>query len=60
MEAWRGAAANQPLAVLATAPSTSGSLGSSGLEDETRNWDVGKTVTKTLTRAPRLTRLSPR
>ena len=53
-----GAAANQPLAVLGTAPTTSGSRGSSGLEDETRNWDVGKTVTKTLTRAPRLTRLS--
>jgi flagellar M-ring protein FliF len=53
-----GAAANQPLAVLGSAPTPSGSRGSSGLEDETRNWDVGKTVTKTLTRAPRLTRLS--
>jgi flagellar M-ring protein FliF len=52
-----GAAANQPLA--AAGPGTATAKGSSSNhEEELRNYEVGKTVTRTVTRSPRLQRLS--
>ncbi|MGC4120525.1 MAG: flagellar basal-body MS-ring/collar protein FliF [Myxococcales bacterium] len=52
-----GAAANQPM--VGTAPAgSSGSRGNSSLEDETRNFEIGKTTTHTLSRTPRLKSLS--
>jgi flagellar M-ring protein FliF len=51
-----GAAANQPLSQAGSEPQ--GSKGNSNLDDQTRNFEVSKTVTKTVTRAPRLSRLS--
>jgi flagellar M-ring protein FliF len=52
-----GAAANQPLSPTG-GPGSAGSRGGSNLDDQTRNFEVSKTVTKTVTRAPRLSRLS--
>jgi flagellar M-ring protein FliF len=51
-----GAAANQPLAPAAAA--AAGSRGQSSTEDRTRNFELSKTVTKTIERSPRLSRLS--
>jgi flagellar M-ring protein FliF len=51
-----GAAGNIP--PQQAAQPTSGSRGNSSLEDETRNYEIGKTVTKTTSRSPRLKRLS--
>ncbi len=51
-----GAAGNVP--PQQAAQPTSGSRGNSSLEDETRNYEIGKTVTKTTSRSPRLKRLS--
>lgn len=51
-----GAAANQPMAAAAT-----GGGGGRGLhtrEDELKNYEISKTVTRTVSRAPRLKRLS--
>jgi flagellar M-ring protein FliF len=53
-----GAAANQPLAAAAPAAGGSGSRGNSSTEEEVKNYEIGKTVTKTTARAPRLKRLS--
>ncbi|HET7754015.1 MAG TPA: flagellar basal-body MS-ring/collar protein FliF [Anaeromyxobacteraceae bacterium] len=52
-----GAAANQPLAPVPAAPG-SVNRGSSSMTDEVRNYDVSRTQTTTVTRAPRLKRLS--
>jgi flagellar M-ring protein FliF len=53
-----GAAANQPLAQ--TPPVAAGGRGraTSTMEDQVRNYDVSKTTTTTVTRVPRLQRLS--
>jgi flagellar M-ring protein FliF len=54
-----GAAANQPLEQPSSpGGSTANSRGSSLLEDEIRNFETSKTVTKTVTKAPRVQRLS--
>ena len=54
-----GAAANQPLAQGAQAqPAQSRPRSTSSMEDQVRNYDVSKTTTTTVTRAPRLQRLS--
>ncbi len=53
-----GAAANQPLGQPNGLGGSANSRGSSLLEDEIRNFETSKTVTKTLTRAPRVQRLS--
>ena len=52
-----GAAANVPLA-LTTASAAPGPHGASNLDDQTRNFEVSKTVTRTVVRSPRLRRLS--
>jgi len=51
-----GAAANQPLA--APAVGGSGTRGQTTREDETKNYEISKTTTRTLTRGARLKRLS--
>jgi flagellar M-ring protein FliF len=53
-----GAAANQPLAQPAPRAAPGVSRGSSTMQDETRNYDVSRTSTTTVTRAPRLKRIS--
>ena len=50
-----GAAANQPLA---PAVASQGSRGQASTEDQTRNYELSKTVTRTVDRTPRVTRLS--
>ncbi|HTP24439.1 MAG TPA: flagellar basal-body MS-ring/collar protein FliF [Anaeromyxobacteraceae bacterium] len=52
-----GAAANQPLQAQAAAPG-SVNRGASSLQDEIRNYDVSRTTTTTVERAPRLKRIS--
>jgi flagellar M-ring protein FliF len=52
-----GAAANQPLAGVPGGGS-SGSRGVSSREDETKNYEISKTVTHTVTRGSRLKKLS--
>ncbi len=51
-----GAAANQPLGPVATNQAQAGST--SNMEDQTRNYEVSKTVTQTAVKAPRVQRLS--
>ncbi|MBX7100743.1 MAG: flagellar M-ring protein FliF [Myxococcaceae bacterium] len=51
-----GAAANQPLAP--TGPNAGGSKMSSTGQEETRNFEVSRTTTRTVQRAPRVSRLS--
>jgi flagellar M-ring protein FliF len=57
-----GAAANQPLGpLLGQGPSaapTAGSKGASNMDDQTKNYEINKTTTRTQSRAPRLQRLS--
>ncbi len=53
-----GAAANQPLAAAGAAANQPGNRSASSTQEETRNYDVSKTTTKTLAKTPRLTRLS--
>ncbi|MBX7115536.1 MAG: flagellar M-ring protein FliF [Myxococcaceae bacterium] len=53
-----GAAANQPLAAAGAATAQPGNRSASSTQEETRNFDVSKTTTKTLAKTPRLTRLS--
>lgn len=52
-----GAAANQPLQPQAQAPGTE-TKSSSTNNEETRNYEVSKTTTRTVARSPRLSRLS--
>ncbi len=51
-----GAASNQPL--VAPQPTAGGAKGTSNTSDETRSYEVSKTTTHAIARAPRLTRLS--
>jgi flagellar M-ring protein FliF len=53
-----GAAANQPLAPTAGAAAAPAAQQQSTQADETRNYEVSKTVTVTRSHAPRLTRMS--
>jgi flagellar M-ring protein FliF len=52
-----GAAANQPLNP-AAGGGTSGGRGGMNREDELKNYEISKTVTRSVTRAPRVKRLS--
>jgi flagellar M-ring protein FliF len=52
-----GAAANQPLAPTA-AGATSGARTQSSREDDLKNFEVNKVVTRTVTRSPRIVRVS--
>jgi len=52
-----GAAANQPLQPQATASGPQ-NRGSSSMQDEVKNYEVSRTTTHTVTRVPRLKRLS--
>lgn len=52
-----GAAANQPLTPQASG-SPGGNKSSSSSQEETRNYEISKTTTKTVTRTPRLQRIS--
>jgi flagellar M-ring protein FliF len=52
-----GAAANQPLSPQPSA-SGGGTKSASNSQEETRNYEISKTTTKTVTRSPRLQRIS--
>jgi flagellar M-ring protein FliF len=53
-----GAAANQPLGGGVPGGPASGARGQTNREDETKNYEISKTVTRTLQRGPRLKKLS--
>lgn len=53
-----GAAANQPLQNVASGSQNNGVKGAASTDDQVRNFEISKTVTTTLARAPRLQRLS--
>ncbi|HUJ24578.1 MAG TPA: flagellar basal-body MS-ring/collar protein FliF [Myxococcales bacterium] len=53
-----GAAANQPEVVTAPLLATSTNSNGSQLQDDNRNYEVGKTVTRTIARGGRLSKLS--
>lgn len=53
-----GAAANQPMAPTAGAGSAGPNRAQTSREDEVRNFEIGKKVTRSVSRTPRVTRLS--